>query len=163
MISPTQTIKRTARVNAAGAVRVWPALRVHECFEILADRQPTAPAIISDSGVVTYGELDQQANALAHALLAQGVAREEAVGVFTERSGSLPPAFLAILKTGGAYVPMVADLPPQRLANMATQSGMRCLIALDGLEPPAELTAAIAANCRSPNGRSAGEARRKSP
>jgi len=118
-------------------------LRVHECFEILADRQPAAPAIISDRGAVTYAELDQQANALAHALLAQGVRTEEPVGVLTERSGWLPVAFLAILKAGGAYVPLVADLPPERLANMATQSGMRCLIALDGLEPPAELLAAL--------------------
>jgi amino acid adenylation domain-containing protein/thioester reductase-like protein len=130
-------------INPVGPIRVWPALRVHECFEILVDRQPAAPAIISDRGAVTYAELDQQANALAHALLAQGVTAEEAVGVLTERSASLPIAFLAILKAGGAYVPMVADLPPQRLANMAMQSGMRYLIALDGLEPPAELLAAL--------------------
>jgi amino acid adenylation domain-containing protein/thioester reductase-like protein len=117
----------------------WPALRVHECFETLADRQPEAPAIISERGANTYAELDQKANALAHALLAQGVMTEEAVGVLTERSASLPLAFLAILKAGGAYVPLGADLPPQRLANMASQSNMRCLIALDGLEPPAEL------------------------
>jgi len=117
---------------------------VHECFEILADRQPVAPAIVSDRGAVTYAELDQQANALAHALLAQGARTEEPVGVLTERSGWLPVAFLAILKAGGVYVPMVADLPPERLASMATQSGMRFLIALDGLEPPAELLAALA-------------------
>ena len=143
-ISPTQTINHTARVNPVGPAIVWPALRLHECFEALADQQPEAPAIVSDHGVVTYAELDQQSNALAHALLAQGVMAEEAVGVLTERSASLPVAFLGILKAGGVYVPMVADLPPQRLANMATQSGMRCLIALDGLEPPEELLATMA-------------------
>jgi len=132
-----------ANLNSAGPAGVWPALRVHECFEILADRQPEAPAIISERGAITYAELDQRANALAHALLAHGVMTEEAVGVLTERSASLPVAFLAILKAGGAYVPMGADLPPQRLANMASQSGIRCLIALDGLEPPAELLDAL--------------------
>ena len=116
---------------------------MHGCFERLADRQPAAPAVISGHGVLTYADLDRKANALAHALLAQGVTAEEPVGVLMERSGSLPLAFLAILKAGGAYVPMGADLPPGRLANMATQSGMRCLIALDGLEPPAELLAAL--------------------
>jgi len=126
----------------------WPALRVHECFEILADRQPQAPAIIAERGAITYAELDQKANALAHTLLAHGVVTEEPVGVFTERSGSLPLAFLAILKAGGAYVPMGADLPPQRLANMATQSRMRCLIALDGLEAPAELLERVPAIVR---------------
>ena len=130
-------------INPVGPIRVWPALRVHECFEILADRQPAAPAIISDRGAVTYAELERQANALAHALIMQGLRTEEAVGVLTERSASLPLAFLAILKAGGAYVPLVADLPPQRLANMALQSAMRYLIALDGLEPPPELLAAL--------------------
>src|SRR5581483_4832908 len=123
-----------------------PLLRVHECFETLADRQPAAPAMISGRGIVSYAELDQQANALASALLAHGVAPEEAVGVLTERSAFLPAAFLAILKARGAYVPMGADLPPQRLAHMAAQSGMRCLIALDGLEPAVALRAALAEN-----------------
>jgi amino acid adenylation domain-containing protein/thioester reductase-like protein len=142
-IGPASTDESKVRVNPAGPVRVWPAVRVQEAFEILADRQPAAAAIVSDAGTLTYAELDQKANALAHALLAHGVAAEEAVGVLTERSASLPLGFLAILKAGGAYVPMGADLPPQRLANMATQSRMRCLIALDGLEPPAELLAAL--------------------
>ena len=145
-VSPALTVKPAARINPAGPVRVWPALRVHQCFEILADRQPAAPAIISDGAILNYADLEQKANAVAYALLAQGVMTEEAVGVLTERSGSLPLAFLGILKAGGAYVPMGADLPPQRLANMARQSGMRCLVALDGLEPPAELLAALAGN-----------------
>jgi len=145
-VSPALTVKPAARINPAGPVRVWPALRVHQCFEILADRQPAAPAIISDGAILNYADLEQKANAVAYALLAQGVMTEEAVGVLTERSGSLPLAFLGILKAVGAYVPMGADLPPQRLANMARQSGMRCLVALDGLEPPAELLAALAGN-----------------
>jgi len=145
-ISPAQSIVSPALANPAGPVRVWPALRLHECFEILADRQPAAPAIISGAGTTTYAELDQDANALAHALLALEVTEEEAVGVLTERSASLPLAFLGILKAGGAYVPMGADLPPQRLANMARQSGMRRLIVLDGLEAPAELLAVLAGN-----------------
>lgn len=133
------------QIDPAGPTGVWPALRVHECFEKLVDRQPAAPAIISDGDTVTYRELDRKANALARALLTHGVMPEEAVGVLTGRSSSLPLAFLAILKAGAAYVPMGADLPPQRLATMAAQSGMRYLIALDGLKPPAELLAALAA------------------
>ncbi len=125
---------------------VWPPLRVHECFELVADRQPGAPAIVSDRGVLSFAGLEQKANALARTLLAHGVRNEEAVGVLTERSKDLPVAFLAILKAGAAYVPMGADLPPQRLANMASQAGMRLLIALDRLEPPAELLAVLQAN-----------------
>jgi len=99
-IGPASTTGSTFRVNPAGPVRAWPAVRVDEAFEILAGRQPAAPAILSDAGTLTYAELDQKANALAHALLAQGVTTEEAVGVLTERSASLPLGFLAILKAG---------------------------------------------------------------
>jgi amino acid adenylation domain-containing protein/thioester reductase-like protein len=150
ILSSSSTIgpKSAGRIDPVGPSGVWPALRVHECFEMLADRQPAAPAIIADGVTVSYADLDGRANTLAHALFAQGVTTEEAVGVLTERSQSLPMAFLAILKAGGAYVPMGADLPPQRLANMATQSGMRRLIALDGLQPPAELLASLAGNAR---------------
>ncbi|MBB3264822.1 amino acid adenylation domain-containing protein/thioester reductase-like protein [Azospirillum sp. OGB3] len=129
-----------------GPVRLWPDLRLHEGFERLADRQPTAPAVVTEGGVLDRAGLDAAANALAHALLAFGLDREEPVGVLAERSGCLPQAFLGILKAGGVYVPMVADLPPERLANMARQAGMRLLIALDGLAPPEALADALSTN-----------------
>lgn len=138
--------KKAPSVTSVGPRELWPACRIHECFETLVVRQPSAPALVSDRGILSYAELDQSANSLAHALLARGMAAEEAVGVLTERSGFLPQAFLAILKAGGVYVPMGADLPPQRLANMARQSAMRRLIVLDGLDPPAALLGALADN-----------------
>jgi non-ribosomal peptide synthetase component F len=60
---------------------VWPALRLHECFERLVDQQPSAPAVVSDDGTLTFADLDQKANVLAHGLLAHGVMAEEPVGV----------------------------------------------------------------------------------
>ncbi|WP_074770387.1 non-ribosomal peptide synthetase [Magnetospirillum fulvum] len=123
----------------AGPERAWPVRRFHQCFEQVAESQPEAVAILSDHGLLTYRDLEQRANALAHALIALGVTREEAVGVLTNRSGDLPLAFLSILKAGGVYVPMGADLPPLRLANIAAQAKMRHLIVLDGVEPPAAL------------------------
>ena len=71
--SPAQTDQHSAQKYSAGPAGVRPALRVHECFEILADRQPAAPAVISDQGVLSYAELDQKANGMAHALIAHGV------------------------------------------------------------------------------------------
>ncbi|NUB31752.1 non-ribosomal peptide synthetase [Azospirillum brasilense] len=129
-----------------GPLRIWPDLRLHEGFERLAERHPTAPAVVTEAGILDYAGLDTAANALAHALLALGLNKEEPVGVLAERSGDLPQAFLGILKAGGVYVPMVADLPPERLANMARQAGMRLLIALDGLTPPDALAGALSAN-----------------
>lgn len=132
--------------NSFGPVKTWPALRLHEGFERLVDRHPSAPAVVTEAGILDYAGLDAAANALAHALLALGLGAEEPVGVLTERSGFLPQAFLGILKAGGVYVPMVADLPADRLANMARQSGMRLVIALDGLAPPETLIDVLAAN-----------------
>ena len=144
------TFPHAASESPSGPTRDWPALRVHECFERIVDRQPADPAIVGGPGEATYAELDRRANALAWTLLIQGVAPEEPVGVLTERSGQLPLAFLAILKAGAAYVPMGADLPPQRLANMAAQCGMRFLIALDGLPVPEELSSALSAHAAPP-------------
>jgi amino acid adenylation domain-containing protein/thioester reductase-like protein len=127
-----------------GSERIWPERRLHEFFELLADRQPEAPAIVEAGQCLTYGGLETWANALAHALIAHGVgAREEPVGVLTDRSARLPLAFLAILKAGAVYVPMVTGLPPERLADMAGRAGMRILIALDGLAVPAALAGVV--------------------
>jgi amino acid adenylation domain-containing protein len=72
--------------------------------------------------------LDARANRLAHALRAEGVGPESRVGVLLERSPDLLVAVLGVLKAGGAYVPMDPAYPPERLAYMATESGIRCLV-----------------------------------
>lgn len=120
--------------------------KLHERFTTFAHEQPSAPALISDNSVLTYAELDAAADTLARELHTRGIGAQEAIGVLAERSAGLPAAFLAILKAGGVYVPMVADLPADRLANMAQQAGIRRLIALDGLEPPAGLMDALTGN-----------------
>lgn len=140
------------RATADGPCKRWPAERFHECFEAIADRSPGSAAIISDTTVLTYWDVEVRANALARALVAHGLAQEEPVGVLTERSGLLPIALLAIFKAGGAYVPMGADLPADRLVSMIQQSKMRCLIALDGLEPPDTIVSALEGNASAEEG-----------
>jgi amino acid adenylation domain-containing protein/thioester reductase-like protein len=136
----------TFGATAHGPRKRWPAGRFHECFEAVADRNPDAAAIVSDTTVLTYRDIEAWANALARALTSHGLAQEQPVGVLTERSGLLPVALLAIFKAGGAYVPMGADLPADRLVSMIRQSKMRCLIVLDGLEPPREVLDALDEN-----------------
>jgi amino acid adenylation domain-containing protein/thioester reductase-like protein len=132
--------------TAHGPRKRWPAGRFHECFEAVADRSPDAAAIVGDTTVLTYRDVEVWSNALARTLTSHGVAQEQPVGVLVERSGLLPVALLAIFKAGGAYVPMGADLPADRLVSMIRQSKMRCLIALDGLEPPREVLDALDEN-----------------
>lgn len=128
---------------SAGPVMEWPPLPLHRLFEQFVDQNPVAPAIIGGDVALTRGALDAWSNRLAHALIQSGVRPEEPVGVLVERSAYLPIAFLAILKAGAVYTPLVAGQPPERLAEIVRQAGMRFLVALDGLEPPPEALQAL--------------------
>ena len=75
--------------------------------------------------VMTYRELDQRANQLAHRLVALGVGPEVPVGVMVPRCMDMVVALLGVLKAGGAYVPMDPDYPPDRLALMMEDSEVR--------------------------------------
>ena len=108
-------------------------------FEQWARSQPDCPALVTGHGTKSYAEVDARSNALAHALLARGLARQEVVGVLTGRSIALPEMVLAIWKAGGCYLPLVDELPADRLAFIARDAGIRVLVVLDGLEPPASL------------------------
>ena len=97
-------------------------------FEHWARVQPERPALITEQGAQSYAELNARSNAIAHALLAQGVARQEVVGVLTDRSIALPETVLSIWKAGGCYLPLVKDLPADRLAFIARDAGIRILV-----------------------------------
>jgi amino acid adenylation domain-containing protein len=102
---------------------------VQELFEDQARRSPEAVAVTFGPARLTYRELDQRANQLAHWLRRAGVNPGEVVGVCLERSLELIVSLLGILKAGAAYAAFDPGLPPARLARM-----------LDGLRLPAWLT-----------------------
>jgi amino acid adenylation domain-containing protein len=111
--------------------RVIPRERcVHQLFEERAAHQPTAVAIRDGGREMTYGELDAEANRLAHRLRALGVGPEVAVGVCLERSIEFVVSVLAILKAGGAYVPLDPSHPQARLAFMLEDSQASVLLTL---------------------------------
>ncbi|HEX2095199.1 MAG TPA: amino acid adenylation domain-containing protein, partial [Longimicrobiaceae bacterium] len=115
--------------GGSGAALEYPRERcVHELFAGHAARTPDAPAVVSGDGVLTYAELDRRANRLAHHLRARGVGPESPVGVCLERSADLTIAVLAVLKAGGAYLPLDPAYPPERLAFMVRDSGARLVV-----------------------------------
>jgi amino acid adenylation domain-containing protein/non-ribosomal peptide synthase protein (TIGR01720 family) len=91
---------------------------IHEVFAAQAARTPDAVALRFEGGEVTYRDLDQRSNQLAHALRKRGVGPDALVGVFCERSVEMVVALYGILKAGGAYLPLDPDYPADRLAFM---------------------------------------------
>ena len=90
---------------------------IHDLFEAQAAKTPDLPAVRCEDDCLTYRELNEQANRLAHYLRSKGVVADSLVGLCIDRSTAMMVAVLAILKAGGAYVPLSADHPKARLAQ----------------------------------------------
>ncbi|MCF5665397.1 amino acid adenylation domain-containing protein [Pseudomonas marginalis] len=118
---------------------------VHQLFEAQAREHPARQALALDEQTLSYGELNRQANRLAHYLIAQGVGPEVLVGIAVERSFAMVVSLLAVLKAGGAYVPLDPEYPRERLVHMLDDSGVRLVLTQshlrDRLPLPADLTA----------------------
>ncbi|MDF5729623.1 MAG: amino acid adenylation domain-containing protein [Rhizonema sp. PD38] len=91
---------------------------IHELFEAQVKRSPDAIAVVFEDQQLTYQELNQRANQLAHHLRSLGVRPEVLVGICVERSLDMVIGLLGILKAGGAYVPLDPSYPKERLAFM---------------------------------------------
>ena len=94
---------------------------VHQLFETQVQKTPDAVALRFAEKALTYQELNQKANQLAHYLQTLGVGPDVPVGICLERSFSMVIALLAILKAGGAYVPLDPGYPQKRLAYMRSE------------------------------------------
>ncbi|WP_437723824.1 amino acid adenylation domain-containing protein [Sorangium sp. So ce861] len=109
-------------------------LCIHELVEATSARAPDASAVIFGDERLSYGELQARANALARRLRRAGVGPDRLVGVCMERSVELVVALLAVLKAGGAYLPLDPDYPNERLHFMVTDGGVELLLTQGHLE-----------------------------
>jgi amino acid adenylation domain-containing protein len=101
---------------------------LHELFEDQAARNPAALAVLDGAGELTYRELNERANQIAHLLRARGVGRGAMVGVYMERSLELIPALLGVLKAGATYVPLEISYPQARVAWILGSLNVRCVL-----------------------------------
>jgi amino acid adenylation domain-containing protein len=93
-------------------------LCVHALFEAQVERTPEATALVFEDISFSYGELNAQANRLAHHLIALGVQPDTRIAIALPRGIDMVVAILATLKAGGAYVPLDPNYPAERLAFM---------------------------------------------
>ncbi len=101
---------------------------IHRLFETQAEKTPDAVAVVFDEQHLTYRELNQRANQLAHYLQTLGVGKETLVGICVERSLEMIVGLLGILKAGGAYVPLDPGYPVERLSFMLLDSQVSVLL-----------------------------------
>ena len=102
---------------------------IHELVEVQAEKSPEATAVVYGDECLTYRELNQKANQLAHMLRSYGVTAGSPVALCVERSLEMVIAMLGILKAGGAYVPLDPGYPRARLVFM-----------MEDIHPPVVLT-----------------------
>ncbi len=106
---------------------------IHHLFEEQAKRTPESVAVIFEDQQLTYRELNNRANQLAHYLHKLGVGPEVLVGICVERSVEMVVAMLAVLKAGGAYVPLDPSYPTGRLEFMLADAQVSVLLTQEGL------------------------------
>jgi amino acid adenylation domain-containing protein len=116
---------------------------VHRMFERAVDRRPDTVALLFEDQSITFRELDQRANRLAHYLVERGVGPESLVGLCVHKSIEQVVAMLAILKAGGAYVGLDPTYPAARISQLLADSEAGLLISSSDIAPSIETTAQI--------------------
>jgi amino acid adenylation domain-containing protein len=97
-------------------------------FSEIARTQPHSLAVTAGAEHLSYGQLEERANQLAHRLQSLGVSKGTVVGLFLNRSISLAVGALGVLKAGGAYLPLDPGTPSDRLSYVLEDSGAAILI-----------------------------------
>lgn len=125
---PEQEITAFAAHVGAPLVSVPPGT-LQDRFTHWVQRQPTAVAVRCGDVSMTYWQLDQTANGIAHLLRARGIGAGSLVGLCVERSADLAVAVLAVLKVGAAYVPLDPEYPTERLRYLADDADLPLVLA----------------------------------
>jgi len=99
-----------------------------QLFEQQVEQKPEAVAVVFDEQRLTYRELNERANQLAHHLCAKGIGPEVLVGLCVDRSVEMVIGLLGILKAGGAYVPLEPAVPKERLEFLIENSQMAMML-----------------------------------
>lgn len=105
-------------------------VNVHQLFEKCVKKSPNATALVHENKKLTYKELNDLSNQLAHLLINLGVTSNTLVGIFMDRSLKMIISILGIMKAGGAYVPIDPDYSEERVSFIINDTGMKVCISL---------------------------------
>jgi len=119
----------------AGSSSAYPRTSVSTLFEEIVRERPNAVALVDSNSELTYGELNMRANRLAHRLRSAGVEPETIVACCLRRSMEMIVAFLAVLKAGGAYLPIDPAYPKARVDLILEDIGNSLILAAKPLAP----------------------------
>ncbi|MBO1542134.1 non-ribosomal peptide synthetase, partial [Pseudomonas sp. OA65] len=121
VLPPAERTQLLETWNAPEATYAHDAL-IHRQFEAQVATQPDAVAVVFEDQALTYGELNAQANQLAHRLLSLGVNPDDRVAICVERGLDMIVGLLGILKAGAGYVPLDPASPAERIVYMLEDS-----------------------------------------
>ena len=136
--APQQPLSRLRLSGTAAemSLRGPPARRTSltERFAQIVERHGAAPALTAGGETISYVELDRRSDRLAAALRMRGIGTESIVGIMLERSAAAIVAMLAVLKAGGAYLPLDPAMPAARRDVMLADARAALVIGIDGFE-----------------------------
>ena len=110
-----------------------PPARIVKLFEQQVEATPLGVALIHDGRMVTYRDLNRAANKIAHELQLRNIGPQQLVGVYLDRSIDSIVVLLAILKSGGAYLPLDIELPQERIQFILNDAHARIVIGRSGV------------------------------
>jgi len=110
---------------------IYPAdLTMLDFFKLSVNQFPESIALVYENIRLTYRELDEKSNQLAHYLASKGVSQEELIPICLDRSLEMVIAILAIMKCGGAYVPIDTGCPKERINYMVSDTGAKFVLSV---------------------------------
>ncbi len=122
-----------------------PGRTVTDLFEEHAEKSPDNIAVVFEETRLTYRELNEQANQIAHFLADEyNIQPDDRVGLLLRRSDRIITGILGILKSGGAYVPIDSEYPPERIRHIVRDSGCKVVLTETGVQELSGLSSDIA-------------------
>lgn len=128
-VQPASDAKASVLTEWNQSARDYPRDKcVHQLFEEQVERTPEAVAVVCEGQSLNYRELNVRARQLGHHLRTLGVRQDEVVAMLLEPSLDVPVAVMGVLMAGGAFVPLVPELPPERIDFMLRDTQARVLL-----------------------------------